>query len=117
MSFLPNRPGTARFYFCRSWPSISIGLGYLIYSYFLAGWADSNEQYRQQVLRKEAENRKTEKMLEGEPYFKAEFKKIVDLYDEAKPLLPEETEISDVLGQVETAAQRNGLTADRLTGG
>jgi type IV pilus assembly protein PilO len=93
--------------------AISIGLGYLIYSYFLAGWVDSNEQYRQQVLRKEAENRKTEKMLAGEQYFKAEFKKIVDLYDEAKPLLPEETEVSDVLRQVETAAQRNGLT---LTG-
>jgi type IV pilus assembly protein PilO len=93
--------------------AISIGLGYLIYSYFLAGWADSNEQYRLQVQRKEAENRKTQKMLEGEQYFKAEFKKIVDLYDEAKPLLPEETEVSDVLKQVETAAQRNGLT---LTG-
>jgi Tfp pilus assembly protein PilO len=93
--------------------AISIGLGYLIYSYFLAGWADSNEQYRQQVLRKEAENRKTEKLIEGEPRFKAEFKKVVDVYNEAKPLLPEETEISDVLGQVETAAKRNGLT---LTG-
>lgn len=93
--------------------AISIGLGYLIYSYLLAGWADSNEQYRQQVLRKEAENRKTEKLIEGEPRFKAEFKKVVDVYDEAKPLLPEETEISDVLGQVETAAKRNGLT---LTG-
>ena len=93
--------------------AISIGLGYLIYSYFLAGWADSNELYRQQVQKKEQENRKTEKMIEGEPHFKAEFKKVVDVYNEAKPLLPEETEISDVLAQVETAAKRNGLT---LTG-
>jgi len=93
--------------------AISIGAGYLIYSYFLAGWSDSNEQYRQLVLKKESENRKTEKMIEGEPHFKAEFKKVVDVYNEAKPLLPEETEISDVLGQVETAAKRNGLT---LTG-
>jgi Tfp pilus assembly protein PilO len=52
-------------------------------------------------------------MLETEPQFRAEFKKIVDLYDQAKPLLPQETEISDVLGQVEMAAQRNGVT---LTG-
>lgn len=93
--------------------AISAGLGYLVYSYLLSGWVDSNEQYRQQVFRKEAENRKTEKMIEGEPHFKAEFKKVVDVYNEAKPLLPEETEISDVLGQVETAAKRNGLT---LTG-
>ena len=93
--------------------AISIGLGYRVYSYFLSGWADSNEAYRQQVLKKETENRKTEKMLAGEQHFKAEFKKIVDLYDEAKPLLPQETEVSDVLGQVEAAARRNGLT---LTG-
>jgi Tfp pilus assembly protein PilO len=92
---------------------ISIGAGYLFYSYFLSGWAESNEQYRQQVLRKEAENRKTERMLAGEQHFRAEFKKIVDLYSEAKPLLPQETEVSDVLGQVEMAAKRNGLT---LTG-
>ena len=52
-------------------------------------------------------------MLEGEEQFRAEFKKVVDLYQEAKPLLPEETEVSDVLGQVETAAKRNGVT---LTG-
>ena len=52
-------------------------------------------------------------MAPGEQHFKAEFKKIVDLYDEAKPLLPQETEVSDVLGQVEAAARRNGLT---LTG-
>jgi len=92
---------------------ISFGVGYMVYSYVLSGWFESNEQYRQQVLKKEADNRKTERMLAGEPHFQAEFKKIVDLYDEAKPLLPQETEVSDVLGQVEMAAKRNGLT---LTG-
>ena len=92
---------------------ISFGLGYLIYSYLLSGWSDSNRNYRQQVLKKEMENKATEKMLEGEPQFRAEFKKIVDLYQQAKPLLPEETEVSDVLGQVESAARRNGVT---LTG-
>jgi Tfp pilus assembly protein PilO len=93
--------------------ALSIGLGYLFYGYFLSGWAQANEDYRLQVIRKETENAKTERMLEGEPHFRSEFKKIVDLYDEAKPLLPQETEVSDVLGQVEMAAQRNGVT---LTG-
>ena len=93
--------------------ALSIGIGYLFYGYFLAGWSQSNEEYRLQVIRKETENAKTERMLEGEPQFRAEFKKIVDLYDQAKPLLPQETEVSDVLGQVEMAAQRNGVT---LTG-
>ena len=92
---------------------ISFGALYLIYSYFLASWVESNEAYRQQVIRKEIENEKTQRMLEGEPHFKAEFKKIVDLYEQAKPLLPQETEVSDVLGQVEMAAKRNGVT---LTG-
>ncbi|MBA3353176.1 MAG: type 4a pilus biogenesis protein PilO [Blastocatellia bacterium] len=93
--------------------AISIGVGYMLHSYFLAGWSQSNEDFRQQVVRKEVENAKTERMLEAEPHFRSEFKKIVDLYDEAKPLLPQETEVSEVLGQVETAAQRNGVT---LTG-
>ena len=92
---------------------VSFGALYLIYIYFLSGWAQSNDDYRKAVIKKEVENERTEKMLEGEEQFRAEFKKIVDLYEEAKPLLPEETEVSDVLGQVEMAAKRNGVT---LTG-
>ena len=92
---------------------LSGGLGYFVYQYLLSGWVDSNREYRQAVVRKEVENRKTEKMLQDEDHFRAEFGKIVSLYDEAKPLLPQETEVSDVLGQVEAAARRNGVT---LTG-
>lgn len=92
---------------------ISFGAIYLVHSYLLAGWVQSNDEYRQRVIRKEIENEKTERMLADEPHFRAEFKKIVDLYEEAKPLLPQETEVSDVLGQVEMAAKRNGVT---LTG-
>jgi Tfp pilus assembly protein PilO len=92
---------------------LSIGLGYLVYNYVLSGWATSNQEYRQRIVQKEIDNKKTENLLAGEEQFKARFDKIVGLYQEAKPLLPEETEISEVLGQVETAAQRNGVT---LTG-
>ncbi len=92
---------------------ISGGIGYLLYGYLLDGWTVSNREYRQQVAAKELENKKTETMLAGEPQFRAQFKKVADLYGDAKPLLPEETEISDVLGQVETTAQRNNVT---LTG-
>jgi Tfp pilus assembly protein PilO len=92
---------------------ISGGLAYLFYGYVLSGWSESNRTYAEAVLKKEMENVRTEKMIEGEPQFRAEFKKIVDLYAQAKPLLPEETEVSEVLGQVESAAQRNGVT---LTG-
>jgi Tfp pilus assembly protein PilO len=92
---------------------ISGGVAYLLYSYVLDGWITSSHDYRQKVVAKELENKKTEAMLASEPQFKAQFKKVADLYQDAKPLLPEETEVSDVLGQVETAAQRNGVT---LTG-
>jgi Tfp pilus assembly protein PilO len=92
---------------------LSAGVGYLIYSYVLVGWVDANTEYRQQVVKKESDNTKTEKMIAEEDDLRVKFNKINELYQEAKPLLPEETEISEVLGQVESAAQRNGVT---LTG-
>jgi Tfp pilus assembly protein PilO len=100
---------------------LSVGVGYLIYSplildaYSLSGWYESNAAYRQKIVQKEIENKKTESLLAGEDQFRAKFDKIVRLYEEAKPLLPEETEISEVLGQVETAAQRNGVTLTGLS--
>lgn len=92
---------------------ISVGLGYLVYMFLLSDLIESNSVYRTQIIARELENKKTEKMIAEEDQFRVKFDKIVELYDDAKPLLPEETEISDVLGQVETAAQRNGVT---LTG-
>jgi Tfp pilus assembly protein PilO len=92
---------------------LSLGLVYLIYSYLLTDWIASSQAYKQTVLNKEIENKKTESLLAGEDEFKAQFKKVANLFEDAKPLLPEETEVSDVLGQVEAAAQRNGVT---LTG-
>jgi Tfp pilus assembly protein PilO len=92
---------------------LSVGVGYLIYYYLLSGWYDSSRDYRAAIIKKEIENKKTENLIAGEEEFKVKYDKIVQLYQDAKPLLPEETEISDVLGQVEAAAQRNGVT---LTG-
>jgi Tfp pilus assembly protein PilO len=90
-------------------------LGALIYFYLLVDWSETNRVYREQVVKKEKENLRTEKMLEGEEVFQTEFRKIVGLYEEAKPLLPEETEISEVLGQVVVAAQKNGVTLTGLS--
>lgn len=89
--------------------------GLLIYNYLLSDWAESIRVHREQVRKKEVENLKTEKLLESESEFQLRFKKIVGLYEQAKPLLPEETEISDVLGQVEIAAKRNGVTLTGLS--
>ncbi len=92
---------------------LAILVAYLFYFNFMTGWGAASIEYRQLVLNKEFENQKTERLLAGEDQFKAKFVKIVNLYEEAKPLLPEETEVSDVLGQVESAAQKNGVV---LTG-
>jgi len=92
---------------------VSLGVGYLLYTYVLEGWVVSNRAERQRIVLKEQENEKTEAMLAGEAYFRAQFKKVADLFDDAKPLLPEETEVADVLAHVEAAAQRNNVT---LTG-
>lgn len=92
---------------------LSVGVGYLVYYYLLSGWYESSSEYRATIIKKEIENKKTENLLAGEPEFRLKYDKIVQLYQDAKPLLPEETEISEVLGQVESAAQRNGVT---LTG-
>ncbi|MDH3493423.1 MAG: type 4a pilus biogenesis protein PilO [Acidobacteriota bacterium] len=92
---------------------LSLVIGWLVFTNLMSGWGASSAQYRQLVNGKEVENKKTERLLAGEDQFRAKFTKIVGLYEEAKPLLPEETEVSDVLGQVEAAARNNGVT---LTG-
>lgn len=93
---------------------IAGGAAYLIYSFLLSDLAEANRQLRAQVLKKEIDNKTTERMVAGEAQFLAEFKKVADMFNEAKPLLPQETEVSDVLAQVETAAQRNGVTLSGL---
>lgn len=93
---------------------VSGGLAYLIYMFVLADWAASNSEWRQAVVKKEVDNKVTESMIAGEPQFLAEFRKVAEVYSEAKPLLPQETEVADVLGQVENAARRNGVTLSGL---
>jgi Tfp pilus assembly protein PilO len=93
--------------------ALSAGVGYLVYSYLLSDWIVSGQAYRTQVTLKEVENKKTESLLAGEDQFRVQFKKVANLFEDAKPLLPQETEVSDVLGQVEAAARRNGVS---LTG-
>lgn len=94
---------------------MSVGVGYLIYSYVLSGWVVSNAESRQSVITKEVENKNTEGVLAGEAQFRAQFKKVADLYEDAKPLLPQESEVGDVLAQVEATAERNNVTLTGLS--
>lgn len=93
---------------------IAFGVAYLVYSYVIYDWSKSVNEYRTAVAKKELENERTEALLADEEQFRARMDKIVGLYNDAKPLLPQETEVSDVLGQVEIAAKRNGVTVTGL---
>lgn len=93
---------------------IAFGVAYIVYAYVIYDWSSSVNQYRTAVTKKEIENDRTETMLADEDQFRARMDKIVGLYNEAKPLLPQETEVSDVLGQVEVAAKGNGVTITGL---
>src|SRR5258708_40124748 len=77
---------------------ISGGAGYLIYSYLLDGWMTSNRDYRQAVIAKEVENKKTETMLAGEPQVWGQVKKGADPYPDAKTLFPGGTGNLDWVG-------------------
>jgi hypothetical protein len=70
----------------------------------------SSGQSPQTILQKEAENAKTAALLENQQKFYAEYAKLITLYREAEPLLPQETEVSGVLEQVGEAARRNNVT-------
>jgi Tfp pilus assembly protein PilO len=93
--------------------ALSMGIFYVIHTYALSAWGEEVDSKRRQVEEKEEGNIKTEKLVAGEKAFLVRFNRITELYEQAKPLLPQETEVSDVLGQVETAAQMNSV---KLTG-
>lgn len=93
--------------------ALSMGIFYVVHTYALGAWSDNVDAYGKAVQEKEDENVRTERLVSGEEAFLARFNRVTELYEQAKPLLPQETEVSDVLGQVETAAQRNSV---RLTG-
>jgi Tfp pilus assembly protein PilO len=93
--------------------ALSMGVFYVVNSYVLDPWGTSVGDYGKTVIEKEDRNATTEILVAGEEAFLARFNRITELYEQAKPLLPQDTEVSDVLGQVESAAQSNSV---KLTG-
>ena len=93
--------------------ALSMGVFYVVHSYGLKAWGEVVDKERIKVEEKEGKNLEAERSVSGEKAFLVRFNRITELYEQAKPLLPQETEVSDVLGQVETAAQMNSV---KLTG-
>lgn len=92
---------------------LAVGLIYVGYSYFISP-IEADTAERQAVIAKiENENRVNAEVERSEPQFKAEFRKAVELFKSAQPLVPNNSEVSNVLAQVQLAAQKNGVT---LTG-
>lgn len=88
-------------------------LGWLAHGQFVVPITDANalQAKENERLRKENSLAKTVEMTHAE--FQAELKKDVLAYRAAKELLPNSVEVTNVLGDVQAAAVRNGIT---LTG-
>lgn len=84
-------------------------LAYGIYVSVLQSFVQSNDAARQIIKQKRGENDKDELLLNEQPLFEGEFKRAVNLYVKAQPLLPNETEIAQVLEQMQETARRNSV--------
>lgn len=85
-----------------------------LFHYFLmVDMYHGNDELRATVEKKEAENERGRLVEQSEPEFRNEFRKLINLSEEIKPLLPEETDISEILAGVQEMARREGIN---LTG-
>lgn len=86
----------------------------VVHQFVLVGWSQSSDEFRATVEAKEAEIRAVEKTVGNEAAFKARFDKMSALGDRAQALIPKESEIADVLKQVQVVAQRNQVELSGL---
>ncbi len=92
---------------------IALALGYVGYGYIVSPNIAENAAALTTVQKQEADNALNAQVEQTEAAFKVEFRKAVELYRTAQPLLPSSVEVGNVLAQVQMAAGRNGVT---LTG-
>lgn len=88
-------------------------LGFAFYWFLLSGYLAENAVLRAEVEKKETENARGQAIEKSQQAFEAEFRRLVELSDSAEPLLPNETELSQVLTGVQEIARRQNVT---LTG-
>lgn len=86
---------------------------YLGYSFFIEPGIAANSAKDKQVVQLETEVARGRAVEAGQEDFKKEFKKTIELFYESLPLLPKETELSNVLVGVQSAAGRYNVV---LTG-
>lgn len=92
------------------------GLLAVLFHYFvMAGFYVGNDELRATVEKKEKENKRGQLVEASEPAFREEFRRLISLSEEIKPMLPEETEISEILAGVQAMARQQGITMTGLT--
>lgn len=87
--------------------------GIAFYYFVLSGMLESKKAIQREVESKEAENIRGAAIEKSQPQFEQEFRKLVNLSNEAEPLLPNETELSEMLLSVQNIAREENVT---LTG-
>lgn len=92
-------------------------LGFLTYYFLFAGFFAENSALTQKVEAVEAENRRGQAIEKSQPAFEREFRRLVALSDSAEPLLPNDTELAQVMYAVEEIARRQQVVLTGLNAG
>lgn len=95
-------------------PALAVGAIGWFYLLEPARNANAEKQKRVEALETEVARGRAVEQSEGE--FKKEFTKVVELFYDSLPLLPKETELSNVLAGVSEAARRYNVTLTGLNG-
>ncbi len=88
---------------------------YVGYSFFIQPGVTSIGEKQTQLNSVEADVARGKAVEASEADFKNEFRRTIELYYETLPLLPKESEISNVLLGVQTVAARNNVVLTGLT--
>ena len=90
-------------------------LAFLFYWFFLSDLLSTKKAFEAKVEAKEAENLRGEAIEKSQPLFEEEFRKLIKVTSDAEPLLPNETQLSEMLAGVQDIARRNNVTLTGLT--
>lgn len=87
---------------------------YWAYQTFVSPNADDVKAAQAKLATLQSENNANEEIGRTKPQFLAEFRRALEKYDEARTLLPEEVEVSNVLAAVQQMAAQNGVRVTRF---
>lgn len=93
--------------------TMGVLVSYGFYYLAIADWRASNDSRETAVIEIEKQNVHNQALIKLMPPFLGEFRKMIADFRDVEPLIPSESELAQVLFQVQEAASRNNV---RLTG-